>query len=277
MRRRRRSALFAALCSLALPAVAAADSIPAGSKTVTAGPVTATLTWQAGEQVGTHSHLQITREGTTVLDADMDKQCQLCGSVDPRDPLRAVDLDGDAEPEVLVDFYSGGAHCCGETLIWYLADAATGTYGHQLLGLGDQIYSLKDLDGDGKPEIVTADDSFAYEFTAFAFDWFPPLVYDWRGHALVDVTRQFPDVVRADLVKIRKALPKLRRDDPRGAVAAYVADLFLLGRRDDGLAYLRSALRRRDLRAVPPGDQTWPAGRRFAPALLRFLKHHGYG
>ena len=32
-------------------------------------------------------------------------------------PLQVVDLDADGEPEVLVDAYTGGAHCCALTEI----------------------------------------------------------------------------------------------------------------------------------------------------------------
>ena len=225
-------------------------------------------------------HLQIARDGTTVLDSDLAEQCELCGSVGQPtgSALHLVDLDGDGEPEVLVDLYTGGAHCCATTLIWYLKDPATNSYARRALSLGDQVYRLEDLDGDRSPEILTADDSFAYEFTAFAFDWFPPLVYDWKGQTLVDVTRDHPDLITADLSKIRKALPGLRRHyDPRGAIAGYVADLYLLGRGDEVAAYLRSALRRGDLKAVPKGRHV--LARRpplSAPALSRFLKSNGY-
>jgi hypothetical protein len=279
MRSLRHSAALAALGALTFSAAATADTVPAGSRTLSAGDLTATLTWQAGDEAGVDPHLQIARAGTTVLDSDLSKECQLCGSVgEPTNSaLHLVDLDGDGQSEVLVDLYTGGAHCCATTLIWYLEDPATNSSARRVLSLGDQAYRLEDRDGDGNQEIVTADDRFAYEFAAFAFDWFPPLVYDWKGQTLVDVTRDHPDLITTDLSRIRKALPGLRRHyDPRGAVAGYVADLYLLGRGDEVAAYLRSALRHGDLQAFPKGDTSWPSGRRFAPALLKFLKLNGY-
>ncbi|MEA2191895.1 MAG: hypothetical protein QOI73_2016 [Solirubrobacteraceae bacterium] len=272
------SALLALACSLILAAPAGAQTA-AGSKTVSLGTVSATLSWQAGgDYVATEPRLRIVRAGATVLDAPLDQECMLCNGVaDPESAVGLVDLDADGEPEVLVDLYTGGAHCCSTTLIWYLKSQSAQDYGRRVASWGNQGHRVKDLDGDGRPELISADDRFAYTYTAFAFSWFPPLVYDWRDQALVDATRRFPKVVRADLAAIRKALPGARRDgDPRGLIAAYVADEFLLGHRRAALRYLARALRRGDLRPVPDGDTTWPAGRRFKPALLRFLKRHRY-
>jgi hypothetical protein len=275
MRWRRPSALFAVAFSLIAAAPADAQ-VAAGSKTLTSGPVTATLSWKGGETiVATDPHLRIDRDGATLLERDLAKECQLCNGVGaPAEALHLTDLDADGEPEVLVDLYTGGAHCCATALIWFYDGSR---YRRRVLGLGDQGYRLKDLDADRRPEIITADDRFAYAFTAFAYSWFPPLVYDWRDHGFVDVTRRFPDRIRADLAAIRKLLPRARREgDPRGLVAAYVADEYLLGRAKAARAYLQRALRRGDLRAIPKGDWTWAAGRGYAPALLHFLHKAGY-
>ena len=278
MRWPRPSAALALALSLAGAAPATAQ-VASGSKTVGSGALSATLSWQAGEDfVATQPRLRIERSGAIVLDAPLEGECSLCNGVAaPDSALRLLDLDGDAEPEVLVDLYTGGAHCCATTLIWYLKSPSAQDYGRRVMSLGDQRYRVKDLDGDGRPELITADDRFAYEFTAFAFSFFPPLILDFRDHALVDVTRSFPAQIRSHQARIRKELPSLRRRyDPRGAVAAYVADDYLLGRRRAGLRHLAQALRRGDLRAQPAGDTTWPSGRRFRPALLKFLRRNGY-
>src|SRR4051812_3821160 len=144
MRWRPPSALFAVAFSLI--AVAPADAqVAAGSKTLSSGPVSATLSWKGGETiVGTAPHLRIDRAGATLLDTDLGEECQLCDGVGaPEEALHLTDLDGDAEPEVLVDLYTGGAHCCATTLIWFLKSPAAQDYGRRVLGLGDQGYRLK--------------------------------------------------------------------------------------------------------------------------------------
>jgi hypothetical protein len=267
---------LSALVCLLIAAPAEAQ-IKSGQTSKASGLVSATLSWQGSEFgfVGTEPHLRIDRSGVTALDVDLARQCQLCNGVAaPDEALHLVDLDDDAEPEVLVDLYTGGAHCCATTLIWFFDGA---NYSRRVMSLGNQGYRRRDLDADGFPELITADDRFSYEFTAFAFSWSPPLIYNWRDHGLLDVTRNFPSRIRADLAEIRRLLPRARRDgDPRGLVAGYVADQYLLGRGDAARAYLRAARRRGDLRAIPKGDKTWPSGRGFAPALLRFLRKHGY-
>ena len=63
-------------------------------------------------------------------------------------PLQVVDLDADGEPEVLVDAYTGGAHCCALTEILRFDGAA---YAPAETTWGNFGYALKDLDGDGPP------------------------------------------------------------------------------------------------------------------------------
>jgi hypothetical protein len=272
-----RSATVALVLSGALAGAAQAN-VKAGSVSVTKGAVKATLSWQAGgaDNVEPGARLTIVRNGQTLLDkADLSKLCMLCGTLaEPRKSLHVRDLDGDGEPEVLVDFWTGGAHCCSSTGIYYLKSSSTDTYGHRVATWGNAFYKLTDLDGDGKLELVSGDDRFAYEFTAFAFSWDPPLVYDFVGDRLVDRTRSFPAVVNADLKAIAKQLKVGRKQqgDLRGLVAADVADLYLLGRGSEVDAYLASELKKGDL----GGDSAWASGKKFKPALLKFLRKTGY-
>jgi hypothetical protein len=141
-------------------------------------------------------------------------------------------------------------------------------------GWGDDFYKLKDLDGDGRPEIVTNDDRFAYTFTAYAFGWHPPIVYDFSNHRLVKRTRSFPDVINADIAAIDRFFPDARQQqgDLRGLIAGRVADLYLLGRNSDAMAYLDDEVSNGDA----TGDTAWPSGQKFKAALLKFLQQTGY-
>ena len=270
-----RSALIASASAAVLAAPAQAN-LRAGSRTIASGPVSATLKWANGnvDGVALHPALTIVRNGRQLLHVSLGRLCQFCGSVvRPRRSLHLRDLDGDHEPEVLVDLFSGGAHCCSTTVIFYLKAAATG-YDHRVASWGDDFYSLRDLDGDGRPEILTNDDRFAYAFTAFAFGWHPPVVYDFVKDRLVDHTRSFPDVVNADIAAIDAAMPTARHEqgDLRGLIAGRVADLYLLGRASDATSYLDAEVANGDA----DGDTTWPSGRKFESALLAFLKKTGY-
>jgi hypothetical protein len=261
-------------------AAPASAQVAAGTKSLTSGQVTATLTWQKGEIFAEHPHLQIVRAGAALFDQDLEDKCKACNYLADADTALTIrDLDGDGEPEVLVDTYSGGAHCCTITPIYRW----TGSGYRKLTGFfGNVGYSLDDLDHDGRPEFVTADDSFAYEFAAYAFSAFPLLVLEYGTDrsgrtALRDVTAGYSGLVEDELAGFRKDIPKYHKDgDPRSVIAAYVADLYRLGRKKQANAYLNSALRRGLLKS-PDEIDIWPAQRKYIRELKRFLKKHGYG
>lgn len=249
--------------------------MPAGEQVASLGDVAATLSWSGGEHAVEDARLRIERAGVTEHDAGIADVCDQC-RFEPG-AVRVVDLDGDAEPEVLVDAFTGGVHCCTVTGIYDRRPATSG-YGHLVAHFGNVGYDLEDIDGDGSPELRSADDRFAYAFAAYAFTGFPLQVHDYRRTPrveLVDVTRSFPGQVREDAAMHLRALRRAgRRDDVRGLLAAYVADQHLLGRARTGRAEI--ARQRRRSRLGTRRDAIWPGGSRYEPALLKALKSWGY-
>jgi hypothetical protein len=279
---RPRSALAlvaAALAPAIFPGAATADD--AGSLTASAGAVQATLTWDAAKFGVANPRLVVVRAGATLFDASpvagsdscSEGYCSFLRSGKRKSALQVVDLNGDGEPEVLVDAYSGGAHCCALTEI--LAFNGTG-YGVTEAYWGNTGYELDDVDGDGPPEFVGFDDAFAAAFSSYAASFFPPRVVKYdpavKG-ALRDVTDRFPALIRRNERQALHALRKARRQhyETLGTVAAYVADLYLLGADDRVRPYLRRARRRGDLRTF-----TGSAPRSFERQLLAFLHKQGY-
>ncbi len=268
-----RRACVLSLAALAFPAVAAAD--PAGHVTASSGSVSASLQWKTGGDVGgvTAAHLTIVRSGVTVLDADLSTDdCSACsfttGAAGRTTPLTVADLDGDGEPEVLVDTYSGGAHCCYSDLIYRFSG---GAYTHINQLWGDEGITLRDLNGDRTPELVTVADVFAYAFTSFADSYLPPLIERYSAGQLTDVTSDFPAPVKADASRILKLIKTYRRQrrDLRGLVAADVADENTLGHEATGVAFLAKERKNHDLGS----DRRAKA---FEKALGKFLKKYGY-
>ena len=184
-----------------------------------------------------------------------------------------VDLDADGEPEVLVDAYTGGAHCCALTEILRFDGTA---YTTSEASWGNIGYELKDLDADGRPDFVTADDAFSYSFSSFAGSYHPPLVLDYDATAkgsFTDVTRRFPALVRKNAKDALHTLARARHGhfETLGVVSAYAADLYLLGRGREVRPYLARARKRGDLR-----NATGRAPRSFDRKLLAFLHKQGY-
>jgi hypothetical protein len=223
--------LAGAAALLALPSAALAGD--AGSITHSSGPVTATLEWdQAGYGIA-NPRLYVVRSGVrydiTIEDVCSDG-CIVVADDAATKPgqsaLKVADLDGDGEPEVLVDTFSGGAHCCltARLLTW----DGTG-YLPKDIAYRDVGYELRDADGDGRQELVGYDPRFSEAFTYFAASAFPVQVLQVDHGRTVDVTKRFPTVVAKDaklrLADLRRAR---KRDDIRGLLAAYVADLYSL-------------------------------------------------
>ena len=285
MRARRRRRTPAAGAGLALasalallgPAIATADK--AGSVTASGGAVQATLSWQAGDFGVKEPRLTIVRagaplfEGSPLVDAEVcSVGCIFAPSKDYT-PLHVADLGGDVEPEVVVDSYTGGAHCCIVSDVLYFTGAAYARAEHNW---GSYGYALKDLNGDGHPELDGYDAAFEDAFTSHAASFEPPLVlaYDpTAAGALRDVTRAFPAAIRKNVKEALHIVAVTRRQhaETLGGVATYVADLYLQGRGREVRPYLARARKRGDLRTA-----FGKAPRSFERKLLAFLHKQGY-
>jgi hypothetical protein len=262
------AAVSAAFAVGVLGAASPALANDAGSVTHSAGSTSATIEWDAADFGISNPRLYVVRAGVrydlTIVDV-CEEGCIVVPD-DGGDPatsmVKVADLDADGEPEVLVDTFSGGAHCCvtARLLTWN----GTG-YTPKDISYGDVGYTLKDADGDGRPELVGYDPRFSAAFTAFAASAFPPQVLQVTAGTTVDVTRAFPGVIRADAkLRLRDLRKAKRRDDVRGVLAAYVADQYLLGKGKVGTAEI---------------DRQRRAGRvsaAFKRLLLRKLKGWGY-
>jgi hypothetical protein len=191
----------------------------------------------------------------------------------PIRPLCVVALNGGAVPTVLVGFYTGGAHCC--TVIraysesggrWTSLDRAIGDPGVQVREVG------------GSPAIVTADDSFSYEFTDYAASGDPVEVLTVDHGTFRNVTRQFPAIVTADAAHWWAAYEKYPQEG-LGLLAAWAADRCELGQHAQVVATLGSLQARHRLGANRTAAQSapfWPSGSGYVAALTSFLAQHGY-
>lgn len=270
-------ALLAAVAAAAVVPAAALAGTNAGTETVTAGPVSATLAWDAGEDGPKNARLSISRAGAAVFNRAIPRVCGLTCTryIADSDSFELVDLDGDGDPEVVVLATPG--QCCDQTIGVYGFDAASGSYAELTQPMGDAAVEIKDTDGDGANEILTTDRRFANLVPGHTSLFFPPVVYAYErsggAPALVDRTRSSLNVVRASARELKGIIDVLDKTDV-GAyakmwVGSYVADEFLLGSGKVGLAELDKQAKRGMFGSAS-------STRKYRKRLLRLLHQYGY-
>lgn len=204
-----------------------------------AGAVEATFTY-AWDPVRFHfsgQHLAIKREGVSRFAAFLRRppgngvDAQPAGFFQHKRSVSISDLDADGEPEVVLDLYWGGAHCCWYTQI-YRYDAAGQRYLPLVHVWGNVGYVLADLDHDGRQELVTRDDRFSYAFADFADSAWPVRILAYRAGRLNVVTKSYPAEVKRDARSTwHEAMARARKGPSnQGIMAAWAADQCLLGR-----------------------------------------------
>jgi hypothetical protein len=241
------------------------------------GAVTASVSFVERNAFYQDLRLKIVRRGRAALDSPLRRLgCRDCDTFRPVS-VGVRDLDG-GEPEVLLDLYTQGAHCCS-VLLALRFDTAAAAYRPKVLFFGNYGYKLVDLDHDGRPEISAFDERFVYTFSAYVFSFAPPRISQYRAGRLVDVTRRFPEVIRHNAAQVGKEFLTRKRvpagEDLRTFVAVYAADQYLLGRPDEAKRALDYALAH-GLLYSGTRHLGSPAGRNFVAVLMRDLHKWGY-
>ena len=230
------------------------------------------------------AHLTVTRAGVVLIDQDLGKECSYCtpwpasGAQSGVSSVNVVDLDGDQEPEVLLDLYSGGANCCWYTNS-YRFDPNQNKYIFKLLRPGLSFpYTLKDLNGDGLPEFKSVDYRFAYKYGSNVDTPRPLRIFQWDQGKLVDVTLGFPALAArdaADMYKVYLDVRKQKNVNVRGVLAAYVADSYNAHNGTAAFKRVIAAYHRHELDRKIKGD-VGPFGKAYLTSLKRFLGKLGY-
>ena len=227
-----------------------------------------------------NQRIRIRRAGTILLDSPV-RPLSAEDEVDPgffreKKSVAVDDLDGDGEAEVALYLYLGGAHCCWYTQV-YRYGLPTNSYSFSTHVWGNTAAHTADLDHDGKPEFVSADDRFSYQFTDFADSAWPVQIWAFRAGVFSDVTRRFLVAIRTDARRQWRSVSSRGADGVRrrAVLAAWTADECLLGRCTQAFAKV-AALRRAGKLAVRLACPCDPSARRYVTHLRRFLRRTGY-
>lgn len=127
-----------------------------------------------------HGILLLSRDGAVVLREE---------DVVALGKLSGQDITGEGDPDLIVERYSGGAHCCGGTYVLSLGaevrriDIPCPPRGNVSRLSPDPLipWGFHDLDDDGVFEFVTWDDSFAYLFGSYVGSPAVPVVLQYAS------------------------------------------------------------------------------------------------
>jgi hypothetical protein len=219
--------------SLALLGVFAGSAHAAASlrhETAASANVSATVGYRKVSSTRYAMQLKIALSGKTAYDKPVPTSFAQTGSSRPlgytggADTVEVGDLDGDGIPEVLVNLYTGGAHCCNWTWVYHYV-AKKKVWSRTAHIWGDPRYTLADLSHTDSLELVSADDRFAYAFSDYADSALPVQVWTFGGGRFTDTTRKYTKLIQANLnANWRSATRAPKGTAVRGILAAWVAD-----------------------------------------------------
>jgi hypothetical protein len=116
--------------------------------------------------------------------------------------LTGTDITGEGNPDVIVERYTGGAHCCFSTIIYDLGPKMTRVMETPESNCGGR---LEDLDGDGIYEFVTCDDLFAYVYCCYAGSPVVGVILKYEpGEGYVPASPSFAEAYDEDIARDRE-------------------------------------------------------------------------
>jgi hypothetical protein len=126
---------------------------------------------------------------------------------------------------VVVQEWSGGAHCCFDYHVLHVQGTEVRREG--TIRSGDCSLRVADLDHDGTFELIGCDSRFAYAFDLpFVDSPLVPVVYAFRERGYASDNRRFPQVYQFRLAQERRRLAEAERaGDARGARRAVLSIL----------------------------------------------------
>ena len=210
------------------------------------------------------STLKIVRNGKVITEFIADESVRPTVTYDLSGGFGVLDLDGDREPEIIVDTYTGGAHCCTISLI-YRYDPKQKHYIQTEWNWQHSSYQIEDLDQDGIPEFLSGDDRFAYQFASYAGSGRPIQIWQYRQGEFTDVTRQYPQKVYQNAHEHWQnyQAAQAQGNETKGMLAGYLAAKYLLGQGEDGWLRVKQAYQQGDRQV-------------FFDELQQFLQATGY-
>jgi hypothetical protein len=159
--------------------------------------------------------------------------------------VRCIRATGGETADLLVRTFSGGAHCCETLHVFALGDTLQPLLDYD--SGNAQGVQVRDLDGDGRPELLLGDDGLSY-FDDLSYAASPrplPLVACRADDRFQDCTAKFPALLRDELRRRLSDLhpPASKEELPgvEGRALGVLALAVLLGEEEQGVAAIHEA------------------------------------
>ncbi len=257
--------------------------LPASATTqsVSSHGITVTYTYHGSPPLSRDSRLQISDNGTVVYDHAVTSKW--CGSqcspniiARARKVVHIVRLSGTGGPSVVLDLYTGGAHCCFVEQVYSLgANSMPVTKAEY--NFGNPGVRLTKLNSSSSYSYLSADNDFAYEFTDYAASGMPIEIFNFSDGAFHNVTKSYPALIRKDAAQWMSAFQSQASShyqDSVGVVAAWAADEDMLGHSAGVARFLGAQARAGHLNSAL--NPITPSDHKYVLALQKFLHKHGY-
>ncbi len=142
------------------------------------------------DQLGFGSVLLIEAAGQSPIRVDM---------ASALNDLTGSDINADGYPDVVVETYSGGAHCCFGTQVFSLRPGGAAL----ILQKPESNVggNFEDLNADGISEFITYDDSFAYQYCPYAAGVTVKVImaYDSEQDRYLPASPRFPELYAEEI------------------------------------------------------------------------------
>lgn len=137
-------------------------------------------------------------------------------------------LQGRSSLDVVVTTFTGGSRCC---LQYEIFSWRGDRFERVDIGPLDGGGEFKDLDGDGREELVAIDPAFLYTFAPYVGSFPPSAIYRLEQDRLVNVTQEYPTYLKARAMEMYTTIMEAKQDKipVNGALAGYVGQMALIG------------------------------------------------
>src|ERR1700729_2173087 len=171
----------------------------ATTQTATSGNVTATFVFGGKYPNFTGRQLSIAQGSAVLYDEPVASSrcgmfCAPGSTSGPGTSVHVLDLEHDGQPDVVLDLYSGGAHCCFIEQIFSF-DPGTMTYVKTQRDFGDPGEQIVDLGHNGQFEFLTGDALFAYGSPVFGASGLPIEILSFSARHFYNVPRRYPKLI----------------------------------------------------------------------------------